>query len=95
MIVSTMMAINGIICLSFLWLGMCSINKMNKLTDKFVKWSIILKTTGVFVQVLATLDFFMNGSYAWPWLILGGVVITNSGIICKYFSCRRAGCNLI
>ena len=67
---------------------------MGKLTNKIIKWSIITKTTGIFIQILASVDYFVNGGYAWPWLLITGVVITNLGGTIMFKACRRAGCKV-
>lgn len=89
MLVSTLMILNALACAIILWFGVNSINKMSKATAKRIKWPIIATTTGVFIQLMATLDFFITNGYAWPWLLLAGETLTNVGVMLLLKFCRR------
>lgn len=72
-----------------LWFTLKAIVRMNRKTYFCIRASFVLKATGLFVILLAVIDYIFGAPYTWPWLLLTGVSLTNGGIGLFYLTNRR------
>lgn len=92
MIVSALVLANGIACAAGCLVMLRAIADMKNPRER-IRWMSILKATGFAIQILAALDYFIGDPYAWPWLLLFGVALANTGTALLYLLNRDcAGC---
>lgn len=88
-IVNCLMALVGAISFACLWFPIRSILRMTPETYGPIRWGFILKATGLFITSASVVDYFWGMPMGWPWLLLAGVVATNSGTVLLYLMDRR------
>lgn len=89
MIVLTLMLLIGITSLVALWFVVYAIASMSRRTRFTIRAGHIAKATGLATILGAVLDHFVGAPYTWPWLMLGGVALTNAGAAVIHIANRR------
>lgn len=73
-----------------LWHSLTVINRMSRLTHHGVRLAYILKATGLFMVLLAVLDYMHGNPITWPWLLLTGVTFQTGGSALLHVATRRS-----
>jgi len=89
MIVPLLMLLILATTLVALYYALCAIVRMSPGTRASIRFGFIAKAGGLGVVVAAVADFFLGDPYAWPWLMLAGVALSNAGTACIYMANRR------
>lgn len=89
MIVKLLMILIGLTSLIAMWHVVGGIARMSPNTRHAIRAAFVAKATGLATIVAAVLDHFLGAPYTWPWLMLGGVTLTNAGTAALHVFNRR------
>lgn len=73
-----------------LWHTLIVINHMTRRTAEGIRWGYVLRATGLFMLLLAVVDWLVGEPRTWPWLLLSGVVVATAGSALLHIATRRA-----
>lgn len=89
MIVTLLMLLIGATSLVAIWYGVSAIARMSPCTRFSIRMAFVAKATGLATVFAAVLDYFFGDPYAWPWLMLAGLALSNAGTAGIYMVNQR------
>lgn len=89
-LIAALIVANALVCLVCVSYAVCATHAMSPQT-KFAIWlAIIAEGLGWFCQALAAIDYFHGERLGWPWFLLAGVLMANTGTAAVFLANRRA-----
>ncbi|WP_068634893.1 hypothetical protein [Thauera butanivorans] len=79
MIIPMLMLLIFVTSLVALYFTLCAVTHMGRCTRGRIRWAYIAKAGGQFVLLASVADYLLGDPYAWPWLMLVGVALSNAG----------------
>lgn len=94
LLVAVLVVLNALVCLVCIAYSVCTANSMSHTRTKLAIWLAVIfgQGTGWFFQTLAAIDYFLGKALGWPWFLLAGVLIANTGTAVLFLANRRTCC---
>lgn len=84
-----LMAVLSSVTALALWHCLVAINHMTPRTHHGIRMAHVFKALGLFMLLLAVVDYVFGQPLTWPWLLLSGVTLQTGGSAALHVVTRR------